>query len=62
MGAFDHPALDEIHEVLGEEGWWPSDQPPHPDESVVMINIDDAADKIVNALSRRGYLRWDNVR
>lgn len=57
MGAFDHPALDEIHEVLGEEGWWPSDQPPHPDESVVMININDAAEKIVRALQRGGYLR-----
>lgn len=57
MGAFDHPTVDVIREVLGEEGWWPTDQPPHPDESVLMIDIDVVAEKIDQRLRSQGYMR-----
>lgn len=56
VSAFDHPALDEIREVLGTVGWYPLSEPPHPEETVMMIDIDDAADEIVKALRRRGFL------
>lgn len=55
MGAFDHPALDEVREVLGEEGWTPEGKTDS--ETVVCVDIDDVAEAIVSRLSRRGYLR-----
>lgn len=57
MGAFDYPTVAEIREVLGEEGWWPTDQPPHPDEAVLMIDIDAAAEAIDRRLRSQGYMR-----
>lgn len=55
MGAFDHPALDEVREVLGTVGWVPSGKTES--ETVVCVDIDDAAEEIVCALQRGGYLR-----
>lgn len=60
MGAFDHPALDEVREVLVEEG--SICEHTNDDGPTIIVDVDDVADKIVNALSRCGYLRWDNVR
>lgn len=45
-----------ILEVLGEEGWWPSELPPHPEETVLMVDIDDAADAIECRLRGEGLL------
>lgn len=53
---FESRAFQIIREVLGEEGWWPSDQPLHPDEAVLMVDIDDVADKIVCRLRGEGLL------
>lgn len=55
MVAFDHPALDEVREVLGTVGWIPWERVEG--ETVVAIEIDSAAEEIVRALQRGGHLR-----
>lgn len=45
-----------IREVLGEEGWWPSDQPPHPEETVLYVDIDDVAEALECRLRGEGLL------
>lgn len=55
MGAFDHPALDEIREVLAEEG--SICEHTGDDGPTIIVDADDVANKIVRALQRGGYLR-----
>jgi hypothetical protein len=55
MGAFNYPTVNEIREVLGEEGWAPPGETQR--ETVVCVDIDDVAEKIDQRLRSQGYLR-----
>lgn len=57
MSAFEYPTVAVIREVLGEEGW----ECPHTQSDgapcVLLIDIDDVAEKIDQRLRSQGYLR-----
>ena len=57
MGAFDYPTVDVIREVLGEEGWECTHTQSEGAPCVLLIDIDDVAEKIDQRLRSQGYLR-----
>lgn len=57
MGAFDYPTVDAIREVLGEEGWECAHTQSDGTPCVLLIDIDDVAEKIDQRLRSQGYLR-----